>query len=210
LTLPGEQFATGPTVFTLGERQIVAAATKSGLISLIDATSADAASCCRPGSVRGAAADSLATWQEMTITPAPPPAPVAPGGAPAAFAAAPPSVTLGARWILVPLTDSVAAMKLLESGSTISLAPGWMAEGLAAPATPLIVNGVVFVLETGRGGSPAVLHAYEGTTGKELWSSGKTMTAAAAPGSFWSAFGQVYVGTMDGTLYAFGFNDERR
>jgi hypothetical protein len=36
------------------------------------------------------------------------------------------------------------------------------------------------------------------------------MTAPAAPGSFWSAFGQVYVGTMDGTLYAFGFKDERR
>ena len=32
----------------------------------------------------------------------------------------------------------------------------------------------------------------------------------AAPGSFWSAGGQVYVGTQDGTLYAFGFNDERR
>ena len=60
-------------------------------------------------------------------------------------------------------------------------------------------------MKTGRSGSPAVLHAYDGTTGKELWTSGKAITAAAAPGSFWSAFGQVYVGTNDGTLYAFVF-----
>jgi hypothetical protein len=105
-------------------------------------------------------------------------------------------------WILVPTAHSVEALRVAESGG-----PGWTAQGLTTPATPIIVNGVVFVLE--RGGT-AVLHAYDGTTGKELWTSGKTMTGAAAPGSFWSAFGQVYVGTVDGTLYAFGFNDERR
>ena len=26
----------------------------------------------------------------------------------------------------------------------------------------------------------------------------------------WSGLGQIYVGMHDGTLYAFGFNDERR
>ena len=36
------------------------------------------------------------------------------------------------------------------------------------------------------------------------------MSAVASPGSFWSGLGQIYVGTQDGTLYAFGFNDERR
>ena len=36
------------------------------------------------------------------------------------------------------------------------------------------------------------------------------MTAFASPGSFWSSMGQVYVGTHDGTIYTFGFNDERR
>jgi hypothetical protein len=134
-----------------------------------------------PGS--GAVADSLATWQGQGS---------------------------GARWMLVPTANAVAALQMSESASTPALKPGWTASNLAAPATPIVVNGVVFALESGRGSSPAVLHAYEGTTGKELWTSGKTMTAAAAPGSFWSAFGQVYVGTTDGTLYAFGFNDERR
>ena len=66
------------------------------------------------------------------------------------------------------------------------------------PATP-----------TGKGGA-AVLHAYDGVTGKRLWESGKAMSTSASPGSFWSGLGQVYVGTRDGTLYAFGFDDERR
>jgi outer membrane protein assembly factor BamB len=63
--------------------------------------------------------------------------------------------------------------------------------------------------ETGQA-SPAVLHAYDGATGRRLWHSGKAMATSAPPGSLWSGLGQIYVGTQDGTLYAFGFNDERR
>ena len=55
-----------------------------------------------------------------------------------------------------------------------------------------------------------MLHAYDGATGKALWNSQKSMTTFASPGSFWSAMGQAYVGTHDGTVYAFGFLDERR
>ena len=36
------------------------------------------------------------------------------------------------------------------------------------------------------------------------------MTTFASPGSFWSGLSQIYVGTNDGTLHAFGFLDERR
>jgi outer membrane protein assembly factor BamB len=104
-----------------------------------------------------------------------------------------------ARWIIVPTAHAVEALRVDKSG-------GWTASDLSAPTTPVVVNGVVFVLEHGP---VAVLHAYDGATGKELWTSGTTMTAAAAAGSFWSAFGQVYVGTLDGTLYAFGFSDLR-
>jgi outer membrane protein assembly factor BamB len=59
-------------------------------------------------------------------------------------------------------------------------------------------------------GTPAVLHAYDGATGRRLWSSDSAMTSFASPGSLWSGLGQVYVGAHDGTLYAFGFDDERR
>jgi outer membrane protein assembly factor BamB len=62
---------------------------------------------------------------------------------------------------------------------------------------------------SGRG-TPAILHAYDGATGKRLWTSGKTMTTSGSPGSLWTGLGQIYVGTHDGTLHAFGFNDERR
>jgi outer membrane protein assembly factor BamB len=87
---------------------------------------------------------------------------------------------------------------------------------LSSPATPVIVNGVVFTLATGLPsagagrGTAAVLHAYDGATGKRLWTSGKAMTTSASPGSMWSGLGQIYVGMQDGTLHAFGFNDERR
>jgi hypothetical protein len=80
----------------------------------------------------------------------------------------------------------------------------------------VIVNGVVFALATGLPstatgrGTPAVLHAYDGATGKPLWNSGKAMSTFASPGSMWSGLGQIYVGLQDGTLHAFGFNDERR
>jgi len=53
------------------------------------------------------------------------------------------------------------------------------------------------------------LHAYDGVSGRHLWTSGRTMTAPASPGSLWSGLGQIYVGTEDGTLHAFGFDDER-
>ena len=94
--------------------------------------------------------------------------------------------------------------------------PAWVSQNLPAASTPITVNGVVFALATGLPaqssgrGTPAVLHAYDGATGRRLWSSENAMTAAASPGSLWSGTGQVYVGAHDGTLYAFGFDDERR
>ena len=103
------------------------------------------------------------------------------------------------------------------AGGALSLETGLgLARPASAAATPITVNGVVFTLATGLPGgiggrgTPAVLHAYERRDGRRLWSSDKAMTTFASPGSFWSGLGQVYVGAHDGTLYAFGFNDERR
>ena len=108
------------------------------------------------------------------------------------------------------------ALKLAAAGGGLSLEPGWVSHDLASPATPLVVNGVVFALATGAGntasarGSAAVLHAYDGASGKRLWNSAKAMTTPASPGSMWSGLGQIYIGLRDGTLHAFGFSDERR
>jgi hypothetical protein len=211
-TQPTAEFVTGPTIFRHNDKDIVAAATKDGRILLLDAASPGGANHTTPlhasSSVLGTgatlAAPALATWQDAT----------------------------GTQWILAPVagrlpagvqatngaisSGAVLALKLVDAGGALSLAPGWVSHNLAAPATPIIVNGVVFALSTGRPaaasgrGTAAVLHAYDGTTGKALWTSEKTMTTFASPGSFWSALGQTYVGTHDGTLYAFGFLDERR
>ena len=224
------EFVTGPTIVEHNGKQIVAAATKDGRVVVLDAASLGGPNhstplfVSKPFLAKGAtvSADALAAWQQTTAS-APQPAP---GGPTVAQSPA------GPTWILVPVsgglasgltttngavsTGGVMALKMSDAGGAISLEPGWVSHNQSAPGTPLIVNGIVFTLATG--GPPtatgrataAVLHAYDGATGKRLWNSGSAMTAFASPGSFWSNGGQVYVGTHDGTLYAFGFNDERR
>jgi hypothetical protein len=113
-------------------------------------------------------------------------------------------------------TGAVVALRVTDAGAAMSIDPAWVSHDVSSPGTPMIVNGVVFVLGTGSAAAangrstPAVLNAYDGATGKRLWASGSAMTTAASPGSFWSTGGQVFVGAHDGTVYAFGFNDERR
>jgi outer membrane protein assembly factor BamB len=87
--------------------------------------------------------------------------------------------------------------------------------------TPAIVNGVVFALSTGedRGSGsaaervqrskPAVLYALDAATGKELWSSGTTITSFVHGVGPSAGDGQVYVVTHDSTVYTFGIPLER-
>ena len=130
----------------------------------------------------------------------------------------------GTRWLLVPTANAITALKVTDNDGKPSLQPGWVSRDLASPVTPLIVNGVVFALSAGRAASttgataadqarpasPAVLYALNGADGKELWTSGSTITSSFRGRSFWSANGQVYVGAFDGMLYAFGFAMERK
>jgi hypothetical protein len=215
-TQPSAEFATGPTILRHRDREVVVAATKDGRVLVLDAKSLGGADHQSPlhaskpwvesgGSV---SADALAAWQQTSA------------GA------------ISTSWVLLPVSGRVAsgatatngaissgavvALKLVDAGSALSLEPGWVSHNVSAPATPLTVNGVVFALSTGRPstpdgrGTPAVLHAYDGATGKRLFTSNKSMTTFASPGSLWTGLGQIYVGAHDGTLYAFGFNDERR
>ena len=50
----------------------------------------------------------------------------------------------------------------------------------------------------------AELHAFDARTGEELWSSGNQITTFNHFTSLSLANGRVYIGTHDGTLYAFG------
>jgi outer membrane protein assembly factor BamB len=217
-TQPTAEFVTGPTVFRHGAKDVVAAATKDGRVMLLDSTALGGAKHSTPLAVSRAlvasggsiAAEALSTWAR-----------------PAAISVS--ARSSESRWILVPISGrpsvtratngairngAVIAVRVTEAGGTFSLEPEWTSNDLTTPATAIVVNGVVFALSTGRSGgetgSPAVLYAYDGVSGKALWNSGTSMTTFASPGSYWSALSQVYVGTHDGAVYAFGFADERR
>ena len=57
--------------------------------------------------------------------------------------------------------------------------------------------------------TPAVLYALDGATGKELWTSGTTITSSVRGVGPSAGDSQVYVVASDGTLYAFGMPAER-
>jgi len=114
---------------------------------------------------------------------------------------------------------AVVAYKIVDQNGAPALQPVWASRDLVSPAPPAIVNGVVFAISTGefRSGDaqitaaqraqrsrPAVLYALDAATGKELWSSGTTITSFVHGIGPSAGDGQVYVVTYDGTIYAFG------
>jgi outer membrane protein assembly factor BamB len=108
----------------------------------------------------------------------------------------------GAHWLAAPSKNSIAAWKVADQGGAPVLETGWTSREMASPLAPIVVNGVVFAVSNS---SPAVLYALDGATGKELWNSGKTLSAAIRNGGLSSIGSHVYLGTSDGTFYAFGF-----
>jgi outer membrane protein assembly factor BamB len=108
------------------------------------------------------------------------------------------------RWILATKGSSVVAFKVVEKDGSIALEQGWTSKEMVSPAAPIVVNGVVFVLSSGSRTANAVLYALDGMTGKELWSSGKAI-AGYSTSAISSGQSKVYVGTHDGSLYAFGY-----
>ena len=87
---------------------------------------------------------------------------------------------------------AVVAYKIVDQNGTPTLQPVWVSRDMMSPAPPTIVNGVVFAISSGeyRSGDaqmtaaqrvqrskPAVLYALDAATGKELWSSGSTISS---------------------------------
>jgi outer membrane protein assembly factor BamB len=108
----------------------------------------------------------------------------------------------GATWVFVPAATGIVAMRVADREGAPVLETGWVSRPIPAALPPIVVNGVVFAAS--GGGSPAVLYALDASTGNELWNSGSTI-ASFARGGLAGGGGQVYLGTDDGTLYAFGF-----
>jgi hypothetical protein len=119
-----------------------------------------------------------------------------------------------------PITNgSIVAYKLVDQNGTMGLQAVWASRDMLSPAPPTIVNGVVFAISTGeyRSGDsqltaaqraqrakPAVLYALDAGSGKELWTSGNTISSFVRGVGPSAGDGQVYVVTYDGTVYAFG------
>ena len=114
----------------------------------------------------------------------------------------------------------LVAFTVVDQNGAPTLQPQWTSRDLAAPVTPAVVNGVVFALRAERRGrrhrgeraqrsTPAVLYALDGATGKELWTSGDTITSFVRGVGPSAGDSQVYVVDADGTLYAFGMPAER-
>jgi len=127
--------------------------------------------------------------------------------------------TEGARWILAPVwgapKSGMVAFELEEKDGKPVLTQRWMRE-MSTPEVPVITSGIVFALSAGeyasedaKGSGRAVLYALDGTTGKDLYSTGKQIAGPANLNGLTVANGRVYFATTDNTLYAFGIFLER-
>jgi len=107
------------------------------------------------------------------------------------------------RWVLASKNGGILALKVVEENGTIALQQGWATREMGLTSL-IVVNGVAFALSPGTTSAPAMLFAYDAMTGKELWNSGKAISGYSTTGISAGA-SKVYVGTHDGTLYAFGY-----
>jgi hypothetical protein len=205
-TQPGADFNTSPVVFRHKDKDLMAVSGNDGRLYLLDAASLKTPLYVTPKYSNAGATGGLATWENdgtrwILAT---------------AIGATPAGVKLASNGAVT--NGSIVAFKLVDEGGKLSLEPAWASRDLTSPAAPLVFNGVVFALSTGehrpanasataaaraKASIPAVLYALDPLTGKELWTSGKTITSFAR-GGLSAAAGQVYLVTFDNTVYAFG------
>jgi outer membrane protein assembly factor BamB len=170
------ELTTSPVLFQYKDKTIAAAASKDGNIHLVDVAKMSAP--LLAPTAAGANGAPLASWQDND----------------------------GTHWLLVPTASAISAWKLVEQNGAPALQKGWTSRDITSPVGPMIVNGVVFAASAGTRNASTVLYAIDGASGKELWNSGKSIAGMLPKNGGLSGGGtQVYLGTQDGTLYAFGF-----
>ena len=209
-TAEGADFNSSPIVVRYKNKDLVAATANDGRLYLLDGTSLGGADHKTPLSASekftaAGAGTALATFE---VEGTPWILATSSGG----------SVTAGkfaANGAVV--SGAVVAFKVVDQEGKLSLQPAWASRDLVSPLAPIVVNGMVFAASSGefRGAGastatqraqrsvPAVLYALDASTGKTMWSSGRTITSFARSGLTAGA-GQVYLVTYDNTLYVFG------
>ncbi len=218
-TAPNADFTSGPTVIKHGDKELVAAATKDGRVYLLDAASLGGSDHKTAMFVSPAFSSAkteyqpqaLAAWQDTDQT----------DWIAEPFAGTGPAGVAGNGKLT---NGGIIALKITDAGGKVTLTPGWVSQDMISPLPAVIVNGVMFTASSGeyypaagksmsaaeraKQSVPAILYALDAANGKQLWSSGATITSFANAG-LWTSLGQTYVATYDGTVYAFGFPMER-
>jgi hypothetical protein len=207
----GSPFTSNPIAFQYKGKDLIVAANKDGRLYVLDSASLGGADHktplhkSSPVSTATQTTTGLASWQDAAGTRWVVVTLSGPAPADTKFAMANGAVSRGA----------LAAFTLVDQNDVPTLRPQWISRDLAAPVTPVAVNGVVFALASGeataRGqkSTPAVLYALDAATGKELWTSGTTITSPVRGVGPSAGDSQVYVAGSDGTLYVFGMPMER-
>jgi outer membrane protein assembly factor BamB len=206
-------FTSAPVVFQYKGRDLIVAANKDGRLYLLDSASL------------GGADHKTPLHKTSAFT----------AGAPDVTGLASWADAGGTRWVIATTgalapdakftmaggaagAGAVVAFTVGDSGDAPVLQPQWASAEIKGPLTPAVINGVVFALASGDGaaapargsrGGPAILYALDGATGKQLWTSGNTITSAVRSVGPSGGDSQVYVAAEDGTLYAFGMPAER-
>lgn len=173
----GVRYVSAPIVVDYNDRDYLAVAGQDGSVSLFAAADLKSGPVAKtPADSSGFGSEALATWRDAS------------------------NVT----WVLAPKAGAVEAWKVVEANGKLSLEQGWKA-ALSAPLPPIVVNGVVFAASAGNGSTGAVLHAFDGASGKKLWDSERSITGPAPAGGLSAGPDTIYFGAHDGALYAFGF-----
>lgn len=183
-----------PVVFTLKDKELIAAPGKDGTLVLLDSASLGGADHHTPLAqtdqvakpAKRGAWESLATWQDK-------------GGATWIFASVRGAVANGTA-----THGSIVAFKVEDKDGHPVLTPSWTSRDLRNPAPPAIANGVVFALDGGDTSTHATLYALDAATGKELYSSGDAIETYTHLAGMSVGDGHVFFTTHDNTLYSFG------
>jgi outer membrane protein assembly factor BamB len=209
-------FTSNPVVFQFKGKDLIVAANKDGRLYVLDSAALGGAdhktALHRTAQFSSGAPDltGLATWQDA-------------GGTRWIIATSSGAVHADTKVTMangVVTKGALVAFTVVDHNGAPALQAQWVSRDLASPVTPAVVNGVVFALASGEvaGGTaaqraqrsaPAVLYAIDAATGKELWTSGTTITSFVRGVGPSAGDSQVYVVTHDGTLYAFGMPAER-
>lgn len=104
---------------------------------------------------------------------------------------------------------AIVAFEFEEKDGKQVLTPTWVSHDMVSPEPPVLTGGMAFTVAAGNGSTPAVFSALDALTGKEVFNSGKQVTAPAQHTGLTLANARIYFTTTDNTLYAFGVFLER-